>query len=218
MSTVLRRLTADGVIRSVCLLWLAGVAMRMTLLVMPPVIPQVHDEMHLSETQVGLLIGLPLAVFALAAIPGSLLIARIGATVAVTLGMAITAVAGGARAAAIDVWTLYGAALVSAFGIAIMQPGMPTLARQWLPHRIATGTIGYSAGMLMGAMLPAVLTIGYVLPAVGGSWRLDVLVWTVPALLMVPVFYFLSPRIHDRRDKRGAGGARWWPDWKNPPI
>jgi MFS transporter, CP family, cyanate transporter len=193
MSMVLRRdsLMADGVIRSVCLLWLAGVAMRMTLLVMPPVIPQVHDELHLSETQVGLLIGLPLAVFALAAIPGSLLIARIGATVAVTLGMAIAAVAGGVRAAALDVWTLYAAALASAFGIAIMQPGMPTLVRQWLPNRVATGTIGYSAGMLMGAMLPAVLTIGYVLPAVGCSWRLDVLVWAVPAVLMVPVFYFL---------------------------
>ena len=220
MSTVLRRdaLAADGVIRSVCLLWLAGVALRMTLLVMPPVIPQVHDELHLSETQVGLLIGLPLAVFALAAIPGSLLIARIGATVAVTLGMAIAAVAGGARAAAIDVWTLYAAALVSAFGIAIMQPGMPTLVRQWLPNRVATGTIGYSAGMLMGAMLPAVLTIGYVLPAVGGSWRLDVLVWPVPALLMVPIFYVLSPRTHDRRDRPGAVGAPWWPDWKNPLV
>ena len=220
MSTVLRRdaLAADGVIRSVCLLWLAGVALRMTLLVMPPVIPQVHDELHLSETQVGLLIGLPLAVFALAAIPGSLLIARIGATVAVTLGMAIAAVAGGARAAAIDMWTLYAAALVSAFGIAIMQPGMPTLVRQWLPNRVATGTIGYSAGMLMGAMLPAVLTIGYVLPAVGGSWRLDVLVWPVPALLMVPIFYVLSPRTHDRRDRPGAVGAPWWPDWKNPLV
>ena len=54
--------------------------MRMTLLVTPPVIPQLHDELHMSETQVGLLIGLPLAMLAVAAIPGSLLIARFGAT------------------------------------------------------------------------------------------------------------------------------------------
>ena len=52
------------------LLWLAGVAMRMTILAMPPVIPLVHDELHMSETQVGLLIGLPLALFAIAAVPG----------------------------------------------------------------------------------------------------------------------------------------------------
>ena len=41
----------------------------------------------MSETQVGLLIGLPLAIFAIAAIPGSLLIARIGPRRAVILGM-----------------------------------------------------------------------------------------------------------------------------------
>src|ERR1700720_3895161 len=129
------------IIKLVCLLWLAGVAMRMTLLVMPPVIPQVHDELRMSETQVGLLIGLPLAMLALAAIPGSLLIARVGATLAVTLGMTIAAIGGAARAAAIDVWTLYAASIVSGFGVAIMQPGMPTLVREWLPTRLALGTI-----------------------------------------------------------------------------
>jgi CP family cyanate transporter-like MFS transporter len=205
-------------IKPMCLLWLAGVAMRMTLLVMPPVIPQVHDELHMSETQVGLLIGLPLAVFAVAAIPGSLLVARIGTTVAVTLGMTIAAIAGGARAAAVDVWTLYAAAIVSGFGIAIMQPGMPTLVREWLPQRMALGTIGYSAGMLMGAMFPAVFTIAYVLPAVGGSWRLDVVLWAVPALVMAPVFLLLSPKNRDGRGVTAAGNGRWWPDWKNPVV
>ena len=146
--------SAGGLARLLCLLWLAGVAMRMTLLVMPPVIPQVHDELRISETQVGLLIGLPLAVLAVAAIPGSLLIARVGATLAVTLGMTIAALGGAARAAAVDVWTLYAAAIVSGFGIAIMQPGMPTLVREWLPSRLALGTVGYSSGMSMGACSP----------------------------------------------------------------
>jgi CP family cyanate transporter-like MFS transporter len=75
-----------GLLKLMGALWLAGVAMRMTILAMPPVIPQVHGELHLSETEVGLLIGLPLAIFAVAAVPGSLLIARIGVGVAVILG------------------------------------------------------------------------------------------------------------------------------------
>ena len=199
-------------------MFIAGVAMRMTLLVMPPVIPLVHDELHMSETQVGLLVGLPLAVFAVAAVPGSLLIARIGATLAVTLGMAIAAIAGGARAAAVDVWTLYAAAIVSGFGVAIMQPGMPTLVRDWLPKRIAFGTIGYSAGMLMGATFPAVLTIGYVLPAVGGSWRLDVVLWALPAILIAPVFLLLSPKKRNASNTTAASMGRWWPDWKDPVV
>jgi CP family cyanate transporter-like MFS transporter len=210
---------AGGLARPLCLLFIAGVAMRMTLLVMPPVIPLVHDELHMSETQVGLLVGLPLAVFAVAAVPGSLLIARIGATLAVTLGMTIAAIAGGARAAAVDVWTLYAAAIVSGFGVALMQPGMPTLVRDWLPKHIAFGTIGYSSGMLMGATFPAVFTIGYVLPAVGGSWRLDVVLWALPAILIAPVFLFLSPKeSHAGSDVASASMGRWWPDWKNPVV
>jgi MFS transporter, CP family, cyanate transporter len=214
----LSRPLAGGLARSLCLLCLAGIAMRMTLLVMPPVIPLVHDELRMSETQVGLLVGLPLAVFAFAAVPGSLLIARVGTTLAVTLGMTIAAIAGAARAAAVDTWTLYAAAIVSGFGVAIMQPGMPTLVREWLPHSIAVGTIGYSAGMLLGAMFPAVFTIAYVLPAVGGSWRLDVVVWAVPALLMAPVFFLLSPKTRGISGTNAMSKGLWWPDWKNPVV
>ncbi len=209
-------------VKLMAVLWLAGVAMRITLLAMPPVIPLVHDELHMSETQVGLLIGLPLAVFALAAVPGSLLIARIGTSLAVILGMVIAALAGGARAAAADVWTLYAAAIATGFGIAIMQPGLPTLVREWLPSRIGFGTLAYSAGMVMGATFAPVLTIPFILPWVGGSWRLDLLLWAVPALLIAPLFFLLSPRgqdHHRHRDSvRSAIGGPWWPDWNNPLI
>src|SRR6516164_4606797 len=133
--------TLAGTLRFFCLLWLAGLAMRMTLLVVPPVIPLIHEDLPMSETQIGLLIGLPLALFAIAAVPGSLLVARGGAKLAVMLGMVITALAGGLRGAAVDVWTLYAAVIVMGFGIAIMQPGMPTLVREWLPNRIGLGTV-----------------------------------------------------------------------------
>jgi MFS transporter, CP family, cyanate transporter len=199
-------------------LFLAGVALRMTILAMPPVIPLVHEELHMSETQVGLLVGLPLATFALAAVPGSLLIARIGAPAAVLVGMIVAAVASGARGAAIDVWTLYAAAIATGFGVAIMQPGMPTLVRDWLPTRIALGTIAYSSGMLLGATVSSTTTIPYVMPALGGSWRADMLFWAVPALLIAPVFYLLSPQRTDRQTAAQATRGRWWPDWNKPLI
>jgi MFS transporter, CP family, cyanate transporter len=198
------------------LLFLAGVAMRMTILAMPPVIPLVHDELHMTETQVGLLIGLPLALFAAAAVPGSLLIARIGTSSALIAGMVIAALASAARGAAVDVPTLYAAAIATGFGVAIMQPGMPTLVREWLPGRIALGTIAYSSGMLIGSTISSALTIPYVLPLLGGSWRGDLVFWAVPAFLIAPAFYLLSPKHHDGQEGQTAIGGRWWPDWKNP--
>src|SRR5262245_63089941 len=85
------------------LLWLAGAAIRIPLLAVPPVIPLIHDDLHMSETQVGLLMGIPLGMFALAAVPGSLLIARIGVLAAASAGLAIATAAAGARAAAAEV-------------------------------------------------------------------------------------------------------------------
>jgi CP family cyanate transporter-like MFS transporter len=205
-------------IQLLCLLWLAGVALRMTILAMPPVIPLVHAELHMSETQVGLLVGLPLALFALAAVPGSLLVARIGAKRAVVLGMTIAGIASGARGAAFDIWTLYAAVIATGFGIAITQPAMPALVRQWLPDRIGLGTVGYTSGMLIGATFSSVLTIPFILPWTGGSWRLDLLFWAVPAVLIVPLFALFSPKSTTPLTLEKTFGARWWPDWKNPLI
>ena len=63
----------------VFLLWLAGNGLRITILAVPPVIPLIRTELGMSETQVGILTGLPPVLFACAAVLGSLLIARFGA-------------------------------------------------------------------------------------------------------------------------------------------
>ncbi len=211
-------LSTGRLVRLMFVLWLAGVAMRMTILAMPPIIPLVHNELHMSETEVGLLVGLPLAVFALAAVPGSLLIARIGASLAVVVGMVIAALAGAARGAAVDVTTLYLAAIATGFGVAIMQPALPTLVREWLPSRIALGTIAYTSGMLVGATFAPALTIPYVLPLAGNSWRLDLVLWAAPAILIAPLFHQLSPKDTKQAGGRATSGGRWWPNWRDPLI
>jgi CP family cyanate transporter-like MFS transporter len=60
------------------------------------------------------------------------------------------------------------------------------------------------------------LTIPYVLSLAGGSWRLNLLLWAVPALLIAPLFLLLSPKT-DRAAVK-AGAKLWWPDFKNPLI
>ena len=64
--------------------WLAGMATRAPILAVPPVIPLIHGDLDLSEAQVGFLMGLPSAMFALAAVPGSLLVARLGVVATLT--------------------------------------------------------------------------------------------------------------------------------------
>jgi MFS transporter, CP family, cyanate transporter len=202
-------------LKPLLLLWLGGITLRVTILAVPPVIPLIHDDLQLSETQVGLLMGLPLAMFAIAALPGSLLVARVGALPTLVLGMVIAALAGSSRGAAFGVSTLYAATLAMGFGIAIMQPALPTLVREWVPRRTVLGSAMASNGMLVGATLASILTIPAVLPLTGGSWRLDLVVWSAPVLLIAVVF-LLGPKGNAPAPADATIGHLWWPDWKAP--
>ena len=209
--------SAPSLLTALALLWLAAAAMRLPLLAVPPVIRLIHDDLHMTETQVGLLIGIPLLMFALAAIPGSLLIAWAGAAAIAIAGLLITALASAGRAAAFDLWTLYAMTIVMGFGVAIMQPAIPTLVRQWLPDRVALGTAVSSNGIVIGVAAGPALTIPLVLPLTGQSWRLDLLLWSVPGLIAALLLLAVVPRSQPQADAHAAT-PRWWPDWNNPLI
>src|SRR6202047_4155453 len=69
------------------LLWLCGVCLRITVLAIPPVVPLLHADLHLSETDIGWLSSVPPMLFAIAAVPASLLIARYGLVRALLVGL-----------------------------------------------------------------------------------------------------------------------------------
>jgi CP family cyanate transporter-like MFS transporter len=206
-----------GLIKLLCLLWLTGVSMRITILAVPPVIPLIHGELHLSEAQVGFLVSLPLLMFALAAVPGALLVHRLGTFRTLTIGMLITAAAAAGRGGAIDVWTLFAATFVMGFGVAIMQPALPALVREWMPQRVALGAATSTNGLVMGGTLAPALTTLLVLPFVGHSWRLDLIAWSMPVLATALVFVLFAPR-RTVPPPSDAPASRWWPDWKDPLV
>jgi len=198
------------------MLWLGGVAARVTILAVPPVIPLIHDDLHLSETQVGLLIGLPLGLFAAAAVPGSLLVARIGMRRTMLIGLALTALASAGRSASLNVWMLYGTTALMGFGVAIMQPALPALVRAWVPTHVGLGTAVSTNGMVIGATLGSALSIPFVLPWVGESWRLDLVLWSALTGAIAIVFAAVSPRAVSADPDLTTAPKRWWPDWKSP--
>jgi MFS transporter, CP family, cyanate transporter len=202
------------VLGCIALLWLAGNGLRMTILAVPPLIPAIHDEFHMSETEVGILAGLPVVLFACAAVPGSMLIARFGALTTVIIGLVATAFGSALRGAAPDLWVLYAATIVTGFGVAVMQPSLPPLVRAWLPDRIGFGTAVYTNGLLIGEILPVALMLPVVLPLVGGSWRLAFLVWGIPCLAIAGIIWLLAPR-PAATHADPLVPRRWWPDWNS---
>ena len=209
----------DQPLKLLCLLWLTGISMRVTILAVPPVIPLIHADLHMTEAQVGFLVSLPLLLFALAAVPGALLVHRLGTFRTLTIGMLVTALAAASRGGAQNIVTLYAATLVMGFGVAIMQPALPALVREWLPQRIALGAATSTNGLVMGGMLAPALTFPLVLPLVGNSWRLDLIVWAAPVLATALIFILFAPRGAPHVPPQpAAAGAHWWPDWRSPLV
>lgn len=204
--------------RLLALLWLGGVASRMPILAVPPVIPRIHDDLHLSETAVGFLIGLPLGMFALAAVPGSLFVARLGVRRTMLYGLILTAAASAARSAAIDALTLFAATALTGFAVAVMQPALPSLVRAWVPARVPLGTAVYTNGMVSGATAGPAFTIPLVLPWLAGSWRLDLVFWSALIGVIALLFAAFGPRTAEVPASAAAVPSRWWPNWKDPLI
>jgi CP family cyanate transporter-like MFS transporter len=201
------------VLTALLLLWLAGNALRLTILAVPPVIPLIHDDLNMSATQIGILTGLPSMLLAFAAVPGSLLIARLGVRAALVTGLVINAIGGALRGVLPDITWLYAMTIAMGAGVAIMQVTMPSAVRAWVPDRIGFATAVYTNGLLIGEVLPVALMLLLVLPMVHGSWQLGFVVWSVPVAIIAVILLIFAPRANATPVRR-----RWWPDWNSPLI
>ncbi|HSS60792.1 MAG TPA: MFS transporter [Candidatus Limnocylindrales bacterium] len=204
------RLTRADWVR-LLLLWLGGIDLRLTMLAVPPLIPLIHRELNLDEKAVGALVSGPVLILALAAIPGSLLIARLGIRGALLAGLGAVAVFGALRGLGPSAPVLFGATFLMGAGVAVSQPAFPSLVREWFPRRIAIATAVYSNGILIGETLPTVLTtpVG-VLTLAHGDWRWALGSWSVLVAASAIAISVAAP-------SRATGPARpagWWPDWR----
>jgi len=194
---------------SLALLWLIGVALRLAILAVPPAIPALREEFHLTGTEIGALSGAPIVIFAAASLAGSRLVARIGVIAAATAGLLLTALGSATRSLAFDTTSLFAATVVMGVGVAVAQPAMPVLVGRWLPKRLVLGTGVYTNGLLVGEILPVALPL--LLPAFADNWRVTFALWAAPIVVIAVLTFVLAPRDGAATVRQVSG--RWWPDW-----
>jgi CP family cyanate transporter-like MFS transporter len=214
LRAALNRWSGEGIARQLwhlVLLWLAGADLRVTVLALPPVLPLIHRQFALSEKAVGALSGLPVLLFGLMAIPGSLLVARIGARRTCIAGLAVVAAASAARGAGPSVAMLFAMTFLMAAAIAVLQPSLPALVARWFPMSSGLATAIYANGLLIGEAAPAALTIPLVLAAFDDSWRASLALWSAPVALTALLMTLSTPSV---RRSPTAPAMRWWPDWR----
>jgi CP family cyanate transporter-like MFS transporter len=203
------RLTRTDWVR-LLLLWLGGITLRLTMLAIPPVVPLIHRDLHLDEKAIGALVSLPVLLLALAAVPGSLVIAKLGLRGALVIGLGFVALFGALRGLGPSIPVLFGSTFLMGLGVAFAQPVFPSLVREWFPRKIGIATAAFSNGILIGETLPTAFTtpVG-VLPLAHGDWRWALAFWSVLVLAVAVALVSAAPR----RAKVTAP-TRWWPSWR----
>jgi len=198
---------------SVGLLWICGACLRLTVLSVPPVISLIQRDLYLSGTEIGLLSGLPVVVFAIFAAPGSIVIARMGVRGALLFGLSVTLAGNLLRTEASAVWQLYATTALMSIGIAVMQPAMAAAVREWLPSRPAFGTAVYTNGLIVGEIIPVAMMLPLILPMFRENWRWALGVWSLPLIATAAAVALFVPPSSAKGSKSHVGS--WLPQWKS---
>jgi cyanate permease len=165
--------------------WLVYFSFGMVAVSLVPIITPVRDELGISYTQMGIVLGAWQLVYIGAAAPGGILIDRIGPKRALAIGAAIVALSGFLRVFADSFLMLFIAFGVFGIGGPIISSGLPKLVADWFTgsaRGLASGI--YVTGSSAGGVFVLALTHSLVLPLTDGSWRGVLLFFAVVATLV----------------------------------
>jgi len=167
------------------LLWLVGLYMRLPILIAPPLAVEIAQALSLESAAVGALTTVPYVVLALSMMLAVRFARRLGMLRALTLALAIVALGSGARGLTLSAPVLFSASIVMGLGLAVMQVTVPALLRDWTPSHLGLGSAIYLNGMTVGELIGAGGTRPVVLALANDSWQLALLLWSLPALVIV---------------------------------
>ena len=126
--------------------------------------------------------------------------ARLGPRLTLIVGLVIVGVSSGARGLGGTAW-LFLASVTLGIGIAILQPTMPSITKEWFAGRVGSATSLYSNGIVVGEALAASLTLVLVVPLTG-SWPRALAAWGLLALVAA------LGRLRDVAHRTTPGGRR----------
>lgn len=167
------------------LLWCLGLYLRLTVLVVPPLIPQLKAVLGFTGGEVAIATSLPLVTLAMGGLAAGWLLARVGVLSSMLLGLAVMAGGSALRSLPEGFLAMMAATVVMGVGIAFMQAAMPVLAKLWSPERIGRLSAVYTNGLLVGELLAAGATGPLVHAWLGEQWQWAFAFWVVPVPLLM---------------------------------
>jgi MFS transporter, CP family, cyanate transporter len=197
--------TRNPVLMGVLIL-LVGINLRTLLLGVPPILPLISHDLHLSYTETGLLTSLPTLVMGVASLPTGFLIGRLGGRTMVAFGLLLLAVGGALRALWPAALPLYFFTAVLSLGSTFSQTAIPTLVRQWFSSHIGFATALYTDGLVTGETLGAVAALPLLAWLGHDAWPASFVFWSIPVVITLLLWLWLAPPVTVNRSTTPASG------------
>ncbi|MGP3978808.1 CynX/NimT family MFS transporter [Streptomyces sp. 8N114] len=170
---------------------IAALNLRPAISGLGPLLEEVRHGLHMSGTVAGLLTSVPPLCFAIFGGLAPRLARRRGPApvvlagmVAITLGLVLRPLTGGTA-------TFLAATALALAGIAVSNVLMPVIVKHWFPDRVGSMTGIYSMALALGTAGAAAVTVPMT-DALGGSWRIGLAAWAVPAAVAVVPWAVIS--------------------------
>jgi CP family cyanate transporter-like MFS transporter len=169
-------------------LFIASVALRPQLLAIGPLLPLIREDLVLPASLAGLLTTIPVLCMGIFAPIGPRFAARLGPRTAFAVCLGLIVAFGLLRA----VGPVFPLILVATLGLGIgvgIAGAIPSMVvSQRIPERPALGTGAYAGGIVAGSTIAA----GVAVPlAVGGDWRLSLLILSTASLVSIGAWLLL---------------------------
>ncbi len=181
-------------------LLVVAVNLRLGVAAVPPLLNQIRATTGLSAAGGGLLTGLPVFCFGIAALAAPRLIRRFSMGPVVTLTLAVIA-CGCALRLIPPLPALFIGTAVLGCGIAVGNVLLPGLIKRDFPTQRVLMTALYSVSLAGGAALASGLTVP-IEHATGLGWRGAIAIWGLAAVIAIVLW---SPQVHHEHQRVGAG-------------
>jgi cyanate permease len=186
------------------LAWLLYFSFALTSASLFPLVTPIRQELDLSYSQMGVILGAWQLVYIGAAIPVGTMIDRIGTKRALLFGALIIAASGFSRSVAPNFPVMLGAVALFGLGGPIISIGLPKLVAEWFTGRkrgLASGI--YVTGSHAGNVVVLAITNSLIMPLTE-SWRLTLQLYGFFVLGIALLWFALGQESDEFRRQQQA--------------
>lgn len=188
--------------------WSCYAAFGLTATSLAPLVPLIEADLGVSHTAMGTIMGAWQLTYIAFALPGGLLLDKVGSRVALSSGVLIIACSALLRGFSDHYTSMLLAVMLFGVGGPIVSAGAPKIITQWFEGSSRGLAMGiYMTGPAIGGVISLTLTHSFLLPLLG-SWRNLMFLNAGVALLVAGLWFVIASRATLRRAEQQTRADR----------